>query len=1052
MLVMVAPLCRGATVTANIRDILGQVFSPYATFTPLPFNPDGSPNVNLPAPRTIIVSNGVMTARNVVNGVYDVTFQGVPRHFYALVPNDTNTYSLSQLSTNYQTWLQVPPQVNTNNYVAGANVTLTTNAGGVVSIASSGSGGGTPILAGTNIVIASVGGSNQINVPTNSFDYAGAAQAATNALNIAAERAALTAAYGILSTNATNFTQASTNALNIAAERAALTAAYQAATNTLNISRLQPGSINGTNLAVSGSVPVVGDFIVTNGASYATISNAFFRGGTIWFANGVDFYNISNLPYANYAHYEGNNATLHFLAGCTNAVFDESTNALGIVWHNLNACGDTTNVDFTTNYVTKLSAAQGGIMPYYQSKMTNRHGIKINLNGGGEVSGSRFYGFGGAGVIILGTNLLAPSPNGPRCNIHDIITASNFYGVAMPSQAYEVPMIYNANSSLWQGFVSAEYTTISGMYSYKNGIDLYSDAGNCSFPGAILGGGDVGFGAGPGNNGLHENLMIASINHNAYATYCTGTGPSQIFQGINFLANDNIFIDSLTNVTFKNNYIGGSAVNLRITNSAGSHEQMFTFQDNLYDGAWGTQIVTNGIMYNALTTNLISGNHSKDNLNSDGSPISSIFTGAPVTLASNLTTLGGTNTITDTVRGSSFLAMTSTVNSSSNALQSSPAGFTTTSALSAGAITGTTVSATTGYTGGASTTNFFTNNLPVASTTIPGAVKVDGSTITISGGVISAVGGGSGPVAGTNIVVVGSTVSVGPNVLTNQDANPREFVSSLQVNSFTNKGLDYMTNAAFQSIWTNSTTSITVTSNGIQVIDVTFGSFGFTNGFFNGIGSNLTALNATNLIGLVGTANLGSSTANSTTFLRGDRVWSSSLGGTLTVNGNLTSAGTTGSLTVSNGSAGTKLSQLFSNTFSSFVISSNGLTVNNTNGTAMTFGNGILIAPTNNSLLNVSNYVSTVVGTGWTNSTARRGMFYVHFGWSTTVAGTASATLYITNYDGLVAVHPWQEGGLTGLSQSGTNWLCGKIGSNSSVNLIAPTGTVTITSNNIDWE
>lgn len=107
---------------------------------------------------------------------------------------------------------------------------------------------------------------------------------------------------------------------------------------------------------------------------------------------------------------------------------------------------------------------------------------------------------------------------------------------------------------------------------------------------------------------------------------------------------------------------------------------------------------------------------------------------------------------------------------------------------------------------------------------------------------------------------------------------------------------------------------------------------------------------------------------------------------------------------------------------------------------------------TNNATFTVSNYVATPAGTGWTNSTARRGLLTVHFGWSTSAGSPAGATLYITNYDGTVVTHPWYQGGLTGLSESGTNFLSGMIGSNSSVNLIGVSGTITVTSNNIDWQ
>ena len=85
--------------------------------------------------------------------------------------------------------------------------------------------------------------------------------------------------------------------------------------------------------------------------------------------------------------------------------------------------------------------------------------------------------------------------------------------------------------------------------------------------------------------------------------------------------------------------------------------------------------------------------------------------------------------------------------------------------------------------------------------------------------------------------------------------------------------------------------AITSAANLATVGTVTTGTW---SGAFGAVsGANLTTLNASNLAsGTVATARLGTGTANTTTYLRGDQTWATVAGGVTSVNGN------TGAVTV----------------------------------------------------------------------------------------------------------------------------------------------------------
>jgi hypothetical protein len=124
---------------------------------------------------------------------------------------------------------------------------------------------------------------------------------------------------------------------------------------------------------------------------------------------------------------------------------------------------------------------------------------------------------------------------------------------------------------------------------------------------------------------------------------------------------------------------------------------------------------------------------------------------------------------------------------------------------------------------------------------------------------------------------------------------------------------------------------------------------------------------------------------------------------------------------------------------------------------------------TNNSWLQSGGdgFYGTTLGTPYTNPTARRGYWRIPFSFSSGSGTGWGVQAYVTNYSGgavgaagtitnVVGI-TMGEAGLTALTQSGSNYLSGWMGSNSVLNVLATVGTINIlnSTNNqatIDWQ
>lgn len=373
----------------------------------------------------------------------------------------------------------------------------------------------------------------------------------------------------------------------------------------------------GTSITNSGLF-----YDITNGMTAANINTVFAaktQFQTISFQPGD--YNLSaQLFPTNGGYIQGNGATLHFTNATalllTNYMLDTGTNfSRQITIRDLNFDGGNLIAAFntTTYYDSNHLFANGfnGVTVW-----SNRTGMRIECSGGANIRNCRMYGWSGNAILLINTFDDTTPYRHARPIIEGNTLETNFCGIFVPGNRFEVPGYNNADSSLWADW-EPNYNIIKGNHIDGCQVGIAEDApNNVLLDNVCL---NNFFGILQLSMSGSSLVMGNNLNHNSFSYSYNGAGFPQVIANMMVAPN----IDSLLGINalaldFEFNQISGAIV---VTNtgagalSTGIIANNLLFPGTTWGGTMPVNITNNFFIYN---------NHSADGTNTDGSQLSSL--------------------------------------------------------------------------------------------------------------------------------------------------------------------------------------------------------------------------------------------------------------------------------------------------------------------------------------------------------------------------------------------------------------------------------------------